>query len=67
VRLDLDDPDEDWSPVAEVPEGRGCDDEPADEDVACGASFFGTSSSQYQPGIAWKPEDVDMVGGCGTA
>ena len=24
-------------------------------------SSFGTSSGQYQPGIAWKPEDDDMV------
>ena len=36
---------------------------PVDDVVPREGSSFGTSSGQYQPGIAWKPEEEDMFGG----
>jgi hypothetical protein len=50
-----------WSLVVEA-EGGGCDVEPVDEEVAWAGSGFGASSGQYQPGIAWYPEEEDMAG-----
>jgi hypothetical protein len=41
-------------------EGLGCEDD-EDEDVSCEGSFLGASSGQYQPGIAWNPEEADMM------
>lgn len=42
----------------DVPVASGC---AVDDDAAPrGDSSFGTSSGQYQPGIAWNPDEEDI-------